>query len=459
MRPFVQASLTLAAALCLLMPFGSSVRAEEGAEAKWKDLFNGKNLTGWYQLGGKANYRVENGEIVGTTVPNTSNSFLCTNEHYGDFVLELEFKVQDGLNSGVQIRSHCFDKAQQLSIDGKTIKIPAGRVHGYQVEIDTRADRSWSGGIYEEGRRGWLNDLSKNEEARKAFKHGEWNTFKIECKGDSIKTWINGVPAADLKDSLTPSGFIALQVHGVGAKTEPMEVRWRKVRIQSLSGPESGGEGEGSPRAFIDGTGPGWKALTGDDFVMVNGDPDTWTWKGTDVHCKGTPVGVTRSKKIYKNFELSARWKHHQSGGNSGFFVWAPPKALEGIKPGSLPRGGIEVQVLDHGYADLYLKRTGKKGDFFSTNGDVFQVGTSKMNPFPPLSPNGSRSFPRKNLSKGVGEWNHYYVRAINGEIRLWVNGEEVSGGTNCVPAEGHLCLESEGAPIDFKEIRIRELP
>ena len=81
------------------------------------------------------------------------------------------------------------------------------------------------------------------------------------------------------------------------------------------------------------------------------------------------------------------------------------------------------------------------------------------MQPFPPVSPDGSRSFPRKNLSKGIGEWNHYYVRAINGEVRLWVNGEEVSGGTEVRPATGHLCLESEGAPMEFRELRIRELP
>jgi hypothetical protein len=117
------------------------------------------------------------------------------------------------------------------------------------------------------------------------------------------------------------------------------------------------------------------------------------------------------------------------------------------------------VQVPDHGYAEQYEKSQGKKGDWFTTNGDVFAVGESTMEPFPPLSPNGSRSFPRKNLSKGVGEWNHYYIRAINGEIRLWVNGEEVSGGSNCNPPFGYLCLESEGSPVEFKNLRIRELP
>jgi hypothetical protein len=115
--------------------------------------------------------------------------------------------------------------------------------------------------------------------------------------------------------------------------------------------------------------------------------------------------------------------------------------------------------MLDHGFAEQYEKRTGKKGDWFTTNGDIFAVGKSKLNPFPPLSPNGSRSFPRKNLGRGAGEWNHYYVRAINGELRLWVNGEEVSGGNSAEPRAGYLCLESEGSPIEFKNIRVRELP
>ncbi len=213
------------------------------------------------------------------------------------------------------------------------------------------------------------------------------------------------------------------------------------------------------PKAFVDGTGPGWKALGEEDFVTVNGNPDTWTWKDGVVHCTGTPVGVTRTQKPYTNFELVAEWRHLKSAGNSGIFVWAPEEALQDLKPGSLPRGGIEVQILDHGYAEQFEQKNGKKADWFTTHGDVFPVGTSKMTPFPPTSPNGSRSFPSKNLSKGVNEWNHYYVRGINGEIRLWVNGEEVSGGSGCTPHAGYLCLESEGAPVEFRNLRIRELP
>jgi hypothetical protein len=212
------------------------------------------------------------------------------------------------------------------------------------------------------------------------------------------------------------------------------------------------------PKAFIDGTGPGWKRLGADNFVNVNGDENTWTWKDGDVHCTGKPVGVCRTKKQYANFELVAEWRHGKSAGNSGIFVWTPEKSLEGLKPGRLPHG-IEVQILDHGYAEQYQKQQKKKPDWFTTHGDVFPVGSSKMKPFAPTSPNGSRSFPRKNRSKGVGEWNHYYIRAINGEVRLWVNGEEVSGGNGIEPRTGYLCLESEGSPIDFRNLRVRELP
>jgi hypothetical protein len=145
-------------------------------------------------------------------------------------------------------------------------------------------------------------------------------------------------------------------------------------------------------------------------------------------------------------------------GGNSGVFLWMIDKSLEDLPPGKLPQG-IEVQVLDTGYSKKYEESTGKPGDWFTCHGDVFPVGEATLAPFPPLSPSGERSFPSKNLSKDVGEWNHYYIRAINGEVRLWVNGEEVSGGANASPATGYLGLESEGAPIEFKGLRLRELP
>lgn len=216
-----------------------------------------------------------------------------------------------------------------------------------------------------------------------------------------------------------------------------------------------------APGELLVGVGPGWRPLKEADFAHVNDEPDTWTFLDdkAEIHGKGTPVGVIRTAKKVKNFELVVEWRHLKSGGNSGVFVWAPEEALATIKPGQLPPGGIEVQILDHGYAEQYKLSTGKSPDWFTTNGDVFPVGSSKMKPFPPLSPDGSRSFPTKNRSKGLNEWNHYYVRGVNGEVRLWVNGEEVSGGAECNPSEGYLCLEAEGSPTEFRNLRIRELP
>lgn len=214
------------------------------------------------------------------------------------------------------------------------------------------------------------------------------------------------------------------------------------------------------PHAVITGDEPGWVQLGEADFVRVNGDEETLTWNGDVAFGSGEPLGVTRSKKSYKNFELLIEWMHLESGGNSGCFVWVPMEELSNLPPDKLPGAGIEIQMLDHGYTQKYLeRRSGEPPFFFSTNGDVFPVGKSTMTPFKPLSPNGSRSFPSENRSKGHGQWNHYYVRAINGEVRLHVNGVEVSGGRDCQPAEGYLCLESEGAPIQFRNIKVREIP
>lgn len=197
------------------------------------DLFNGRDLSGWVRRGGEAEYRVENGEIVGQAKPGTPNSFLCTARSYTNFILELEFKPMTGLNSGIQVRSEVLASPTNLVWKDKKISLPPGRVHGYQVEIDPSA-RAWTGGIYDEGRRGWLADLKDNEAARKAFKSNDWNSLRIECRGDRIRTSLNGVSAADLQDGLTPAGFIGLQVHGVGKRTEPLEIRWRKIQVTEL---------------------------------------------------------------------------------------------------------------------------------------------------------------------------------------------------------------------------------
>ncbi|MBT8484646.1 MAG: DUF1080 domain-containing protein [Phycisphaerales bacterium] len=185
------------------------------------DLFDGRTLAGWRQLGGGAVYTVEDDAIVGRTRPREPNSFLCTDADYGDFVLELEFMVDDKLNSGVQIRS------QGRPEGGRT------RVFGYQVEIDP-SPRAWSAGIYDEGRRGWLKNLAENTPGRVAFRPRAWNRLRVEARGPRMRTFLNGIPAADLEDDMTPAGFIGLQVHGVGNRVDPLAVRWRRIRLRPL---------------------------------------------------------------------------------------------------------------------------------------------------------------------------------------------------------------------------------
>jgi len=189
------ALIVMMALACLASP----VAAQDG----WRPLFNGRTLDGWYQCNGTAPYSVEEGVIVGRTVVGSPNSFLCSKESFGDFVLEYEVWVDTNFNSGMQIRS-IADPA-----------IKNGRMHGLQVEVDP-SERAWSGGIYDEARRGWLHTLTGQETAQKAFRLKEWNRFRIEAIGTSIRTWINGVPCADILDDLTMKGVFGIQVHSIG---------------------------------------------------------------------------------------------------------------------------------------------------------------------------------------------------------------------------------------------------
>jgi hypothetical protein len=192
-----------------------------GLEPGWTALFDGETLDGWVRRGGAARFEVRAGELVGITVVGQPNSFLCTEADYADFELELEFRLDDPrLNSGVQVRSQSLPEYQ------------SGRVHGYQIEIDP-SDRGWTGGIYDEGRRGWLQDLKNNPQARAAFMLGQWNHMRVRCEGDRIQSWVNGVATADLVDSLTSQGFIGLQVHSTRL-SDPMEVRWRNIRLRRI---------------------------------------------------------------------------------------------------------------------------------------------------------------------------------------------------------------------------------
>ncbi len=204
--------------ILITLILSGSANAQDG----WINLFNGKDLTGWKQLNGEAKYDVVDGVIVGTTVANTPNSFICTEKNYSDFIFEVDLLVEENMNSGIQFRSE--SKADYNN----------GRVHGYQCEVDPSA-RAWSAGIYDEARRGWLYPLDLNPVAKPALKMGEWNHYRIECIGPSIKTWLNGVPCAHVIDDMTPSGFIALQVHGIGTdkEKEGQQIKWKNVRIKT----------------------------------------------------------------------------------------------------------------------------------------------------------------------------------------------------------------------------------
>jgi len=219
------------AALALAVCLAGCVHTSK--EAAWQPLFNGQDLTGWVQRGGNAKFHVTDGLIVGTSVPNTGNTFLCTERTYRNFILELEVLQNPEINSGIQFRSLWFPEPKTYRDGDREIKVPAGRVHGYQCELDP-TPRKWTGGIYEEGRRGWLVPLSGKTEAQAAYKLNEWNRIRIECDGDQLRTFVNDVPCAELVDNWTGEGFVGLQVHGVGNRTEPMEIRWRNLRIREL---------------------------------------------------------------------------------------------------------------------------------------------------------------------------------------------------------------------------------
>ena len=232
-------SLTLAFITVAAAP----LRAQDG----WVDLFNGKNLDGWEEHSGKAKYTVADGVLTGESVSGTGNSFLCTTQTFENFEFEAEFKCDALLNSGVQIRSEVFPTATTNLINGKPMKFAADRIHGYQCEIDMDAARGrmWTAGIYDEARRGWLfpadgekgkQGMAFSEQGRKVSKNGEWNKLRIVANGPSIKTWLNGEPRAEITDSLTPRGVIALQVHGVGSDANKvgLKVSFRNIRIHEL---------------------------------------------------------------------------------------------------------------------------------------------------------------------------------------------------------------------------------
>ena len=415
MRPFklaVFALTTLAA---------SSLLAQDG----WVDLFNGKNLDGWEEHSGKAKYTVADGVLTGQSVSGTGNSFLCTTQTFGNFELELEYKCDALLNSGVQIRSEVFPKATNAMIGGKEFKFPKDRIHGYQCEIDMDAARGrmWTAGIYDEARRGWLfptggekseQGLAFSEQGRTVSKNGEWNKLRIVANGPSIKTWLNGVKRAEICDNATPSGVIGLQVHGVGTNETKigLKVSFRNIRIHELE-PNTLTEQEKADgwKLLWDGkTTDGWRSPKSDEFPtkswsMQNGEL-TVVSSGNGESQAGGDI-ITRDR--YSNFELAADFKT-TTGCNSGIKIFVQPNISPIDKVTGKPTAvgsaiGMEFQILDdEHHPDAKLGRDGDR-----TLGSLYDLIPA----------------PKDKKVMPVGEWNHARILSQGKHVEFWLNGEK----------------------------------
>ncbi len=435
--------------------------------ADWQPLFNGRDLSGWKQRDGTAPYVVQDGVIVGTTAVATGNSFLATEATYGDFILELEVKQEGGpSNSGIQFRSESRPDYKD------------GRVHGYQLEIDP-SERSWTGGIYDESRRGWLYPIPADTPAARAYHPGEWNLIRIEAIGASLRTWVNGVPTAHVIDPLTPRGFIALQIHGIGkdAAAAGRRTLWRNLRIQT-AGLEPSPADSLSIRNFIpndlsaaeqaqgwrllwDGrTTAGWRGARKDRF------PETG-WKIEQGELVVLESGGGESKKggdivteqEFSAFELTVDFRI-SPGANSGIKYFVEEK----ITPIGGSAIGLEYQILDDAtHPDAKLGAAGNR-----TLGSLYDL----MARGPVVNRPGIRPSP--------GEW--HTARLVvhrDGHVEHWLNGlklvDYVRGspdflarvaaskykdipGFGLVP-QGRLLLQDHGNEAHFRSIKLRPLP